>query len=292
MTMTTTQATNETAAKTKRTGGRDARGRFTKGNAGGPGNPFAFQVATLRTELIRKVTKKTIGKVADALIAKAVAGELLAIKLLFLYVLGKPAETVDPDRIGFDEWQKFKEMAIDPAEMAEVLERCPAPLAGVMVQKFWGRKVNQDFSDALKEEAELQAIVAEDERYMEEMEKKEEEALRQKAAAPEQAGAEPQAAPAPAAEAPSPKRETAAAAPARASASSCRREGRGKGKGTGTLETCPTGAPSPIGFPAFDKRNGWLDFVGRVGVAEAARAFGDRLRPSPNGERTDGDGSP
>jgi hypothetical protein len=37
---------------------RDARGRFSKGNRGGPGNPFARQITGLRRALIETVIEK------------------------------------------------------------------------------------------------------------------------------------------------------------------------------------------------------------------------------------------
>src|SRR5262249_33648207 len=76
------------------TAGRDAKGRFAKGNPGGPGNPFARQVAKLRAALIHKVTEADMERIAEDLLVKARLGDLAAIKLLFLYVLGKPAATV------------------------------------------------------------------------------------------------------------------------------------------------------------------------------------------------------
>src|SRR5262249_51092191 len=161
-------------------------------------------------------------------------------------------------------------------------------LAGTMVQSCWGRAVNIGLADALQQHAELEAIVAEDERYMEELEKKEEEALRQKAAAMAAAAAEAEPpGPAPA-RAPAPKPATAAApsAPSRSrSRSRCATE---SGTGTGTSETCPTGTPSPIGFPAIGQRNGWLDLVARMGPSQAAQFIAGLLRPSPNGDPTDG----
>ncbi len=39
--------------------GRDARGGFTPGNPGGRGNPFARQVAQLRSAFLQWVTPKT-----------------------------------------------------------------------------------------------------------------------------------------------------------------------------------------------------------------------------------------
>jgi hypothetical protein len=78
-------------------GGRDAKGRFTKNNPGGPGNPFARQVAALRSALVNKVTPEDIEDVVNILLLKAKQGDLAAVKLLFSYVLGKPAELVLPN---------------------------------------------------------------------------------------------------------------------------------------------------------------------------------------------------
>src|SRR5437868_856974 len=79
--------------------GRDRRGRFTAGNAGGPGNPFARRVALLRTILMECVTEEEMGTIARQLVNLAKSGDLAAIKLLFQYTLGKPAATVDPDTL-------------------------------------------------------------------------------------------------------------------------------------------------------------------------------------------------
>ena len=62
--------------------GRDAKGRFAAGNAGGPGNPFARQVAALRQALLDSVTPADMQAVAKALIQHAVAGNVQAAKLL------------------------------------------------------------------------------------------------------------------------------------------------------------------------------------------------------------------
>ena len=41
--------------------GRDVKGRFAAGNAGGPGNPFARQTAQLRAALVQRVTSEDMG---------------------------------------------------------------------------------------------------------------------------------------------------------------------------------------------------------------------------------------
>ena len=76
---------------------RDARGRFLPGNPGGPGNPFARRTAQLRRALCERVTEEDIQALADQLLERSRQGDLVAMKLLFAYVLGRPAAVVDPD---------------------------------------------------------------------------------------------------------------------------------------------------------------------------------------------------
>ena len=78
--------------------GRDARGRFTKGNPGGPGNPFARRLARLRQVLCQRVTEADIETLAEQLLERVRQGDLAATELLFAYTIGKPVAVVDPDR--------------------------------------------------------------------------------------------------------------------------------------------------------------------------------------------------
>src|SRR5262249_37498342 len=55
----------------KEQNGRDARGRFTTGNKGGTGNPFARQIAGFRKALVNAVTPERFERIAEALTAKA-----------------------------------------------------------------------------------------------------------------------------------------------------------------------------------------------------------------------------
>jgi hypothetical protein len=100
--------------------GRDPRGRFAKGNPGGPGNPFARRVAALRSALLDSISADDLAAIVRALITKARAGDVAAAKLVFAYVLGKPVATVDPDRLDVDEWQHFKDTTPMYAEMPRV----------------------------------------------------------------------------------------------------------------------------------------------------------------------------
>src|SRR5262249_33902903 len=83
MSTTTVRAEDQTTQQS--TDKREANGRFAKGNKGGPGNPFARQVAALRQTLLNRATAKDFEEIADELIKKAKTGDVAAIKLLFQY---------------------------------------------------------------------------------------------------------------------------------------------------------------------------------------------------------------
>lgn len=74
--------------------GRDAAGRFVKGNPGGPGNPYAKLVAALRSALLAAVTEEDIREVIQALVREAKNGNVSAARELLGRVLGPP-EAVD-----------------------------------------------------------------------------------------------------------------------------------------------------------------------------------------------------
>ncbi|MFO0846151.1 MAG: hypothetical protein U0797_27870 [Gemmataceae bacterium] len=101
-------STHEEAA-TPTPEGRDSNGRFVRGNAGGPGNPFARQVAQLRSLLLRALTAEDLVAVAVALVERAKQGDVAAARLLFQYTLGKPLHAAHPDRVDADELQAFRE---------------------------------------------------------------------------------------------------------------------------------------------------------------------------------------
>src|SRR5262249_18024472 len=69
-------------------GDRDSQGRFTKGNKGGPGNPYARQVAALRQRLLDRLTAQEMDGIVDTLLRLARQGDVAAAKLIFQYALG------------------------------------------------------------------------------------------------------------------------------------------------------------------------------------------------------------
>ena len=108
------------------TNGHDAKGRWAKGNPGGPGNPFARQVAKLRKVIINRLTEEDLLAITEALLAKAKEGSVGAAKLLLAYALGKPASAPDPDRLDGQELKHFKdqvEVVNDVHELAREVGR-------------------------------------------------------------------------------------------------------------------------------------------------------------------------
>jgi hypothetical protein len=73
--------------------GRDASGRFTKGNPGGPGNPFAQRVAALRRTLLEAVTEEDMRAIVAQLVQQAKDGDLAAAREIILRTIGKPVES-------------------------------------------------------------------------------------------------------------------------------------------------------------------------------------------------------
>jgi hypothetical protein len=75
--------TNPANPDPKPTEGRDAYGRFAKGNPGGPGNPYPRRLAALRQALLNCVTEEDIIAIAKAVIEEAKGGSVPAAKLIF-----------------------------------------------------------------------------------------------------------------------------------------------------------------------------------------------------------------
>jgi hypothetical protein len=116
------------------TSGRDQRGRFVRGNAGGTGNPFARQVAALRAALIASVTAQDIQRVMAALLLEAGNGNVAAARLVLAYTIGKPADAVDPDRVDVDEWQVIRQAVAPPDQVLQTFQSLPVQVASHIAQ--------------------------------------------------------------------------------------------------------------------------------------------------------------
>ena len=72
--------------------GRDGRGRFSKGNSGGPGNPYAQQVGKLRSALLRAVSEADMQAIVGRLVELAKEGNVQAAKEVIDRCIGRPVE--------------------------------------------------------------------------------------------------------------------------------------------------------------------------------------------------------
>jgi hypothetical protein len=97
--------------------GRDAHGRFAPGNAGGPGNPYARQVAALRKEIARFLTEEgRLHLLIERLYDSAMEGDIAAARLFLSYALGKPADAVAPDDVEAHELEVFRRTTATAAD--------------------------------------------------------------------------------------------------------------------------------------------------------------------------------
>lgn len=73
--------------------GRTSGGRFAKGNAGGPGNPFAKRAGALRSALYDAVSEDDLRAVIEKMVEAAKDGDMPAARELLNRLLGKPEPT-------------------------------------------------------------------------------------------------------------------------------------------------------------------------------------------------------
>lgn len=114
--------------------GRDRRGRFLAGNGGGPGNPFGRNVAALRYYLCKTVSEADMTQIGRDLVARAKMGHEWAIKLLFLYTIGRPAEAVNPDTVDLDEWRQLQAGVVTKEQLEEALHGLTPAVATTLLR--------------------------------------------------------------------------------------------------------------------------------------------------------------
>ena len=115
--------------------GRDTRGRFVEGNPGGPGNPYARQVARLRSLIREAVSEDDLRAIVATLVDKAKKGNLPAIREVFNRLIGTPsivrdAEAPEPEQ-GFDAaivYQQLNRIRLEE-EAEERAGRCQSPMS-------------------------------------------------------------------------------------------------------------------------------------------------------------------
>jgi hypothetical protein len=116
--------------------GRDARGRFAPGNAGGPGNPFARRTAELRREFLAEATGEDLRAICRALLEQAKAGDKATAKLALSYLVGKPEKPVDPDTLDEQEWHIWRRYTAS-SEWVELIQCLPLDVILNLVRSVW-----------------------------------------------------------------------------------------------------------------------------------------------------------
>ena len=112
-----------TKPSTNGTSGRKSNGQFAEGNKCGTGNPYARRVARLRSALLDAVGENGLADIVQGMVTAAKGGDVAAAKLLLSYLLGKPADSVEPDYVEIHEKQlRSTERGLDiNADIASLL---------------------------------------------------------------------------------------------------------------------------------------------------------------------------
>jgi hypothetical protein len=137
--------------------GRDAGGRFTRGNPGGPGNPFARRVAALRRALLDTVTEEDIRAVVRKLLQEALRGDVAACKVLLAYAIGRPADAVDPDTVDIQEWRMYRDSIARTQDLTGMLATVPPQIACLLARAVLPH-LGDAFARTFLEQAELQTL--------------------------------------------------------------------------------------------------------------------------------------
>jgi len=127
--------------------GRDTGGRFTKGNKGSPGNPYARKTAALRQALLDTVTAEDLQAIVRQLIQQAKEGDVSAARLVFSYTIGKPDKAVDLDTLDQQEWQQIQQSRVPSDDFLGVVGGLQAPLACAILRAVLPIMQNQAAQD-------------------------------------------------------------------------------------------------------------------------------------------------
>jgi hypothetical protein len=110
--MSTTTAPAPAGASTE----HDAKGRFVKGNKGGPGNPLAGKVNRVRKAFLEYFEGEAMHALCEFMLRKALSGDPRFCRLILQYTIGKL-----PSDDGFAD--------VDDAEVAQAAAEAAAELA-------------------------------------------------------------------------------------------------------------------------------------------------------------------
>ncbi len=107
---------------------------MARGNAGGQGNPFARRLAAFRKALLAAVTEDDLHVVTAELVRPARDGDILAMRLLFAYVIGRPTEAVDSDTLAQQEWDIHRRQPARIEDIPALLRTMPPDVACLVIR--------------------------------------------------------------------------------------------------------------------------------------------------------------
>lgn len=90
-------------------GMRTPTGRFAPGNKCGKGNPHVRKLSAMRQAFAEVIDESRLRNLAENIYQRSLAGDMVAAKLLMSYVVGKPVEAVNPDKLDLEEWQLLQQ---------------------------------------------------------------------------------------------------------------------------------------------------------------------------------------
>src|SRR5262249_36175832 len=137
-------------------------GRFTAGNRFGKGNPHARRMATLRQAFLSAATEERMKELGEKLYAAAIGGDWQAAKLFLLFVVGRPADAVNPHTLDRDERLQCQDWPEEPFPFAWLRKRSFA--AGVQALQIMSELGQKEIERIAPEEANLAHLTAEDRR--------------------------------------------------------------------------------------------------------------------------------
>jgi hypothetical protein len=86
----------------------------------------------LRQAVLDELNEVEVRIIVQRLKARAVGGDVQAIKLVLAYAIGKPESAVNPDEVDRLEWQLRQRLSVPPAEVERLADRVPAKQANAV----------------------------------------------------------------------------------------------------------------------------------------------------------------
>lgn len=146
--------------------GRDAKGRFTTGNTGGPGNPFGRRLAAMRQAVMNAVSADDIEALLKKLLEMAMGGDLAAAKLVLQYAVGKPKPVAEPDRTEIEASEIETEKWVTGEEFSKIVSHIPSICFSTLSDAMTDIRAKQLLRAALYGEGLTEPVSKEEEEQM------------------------------------------------------------------------------------------------------------------------------